>query len=317
MTAYPTAVSEYLDSDYRGKGHFFMLFNPNGDSVTANGDNPLAVNKKDLRDTVLQDTGVKLPTIDEFRTGPMPTDLTNTTIDWAAMRTAATGLAVWVHRPDFEPSIYLVQNDHSKKINPDRWNFPSQLVGTNIPEQAFSAANSEMGLLIPTKDGSKLIGLNFELPDTLPQVSDDFKQSILAKRAKQEVNLRKELAKRFPEFADTPIEWQIVQTQALPETANVRSVTVSMLGEEFVTRAHAYNDDTFNKEGFRANSFNVHFPVSVDLSALPNAADLDFTKVMAIDPEQYGRNHGLHTAQDAKGLNTIPAPTDYFLTLEA
>ena len=306
---YPVTAKELLDSEYRGEADFFLLCQLDNDGETPkiiiDDGFPIAVNKDDLRNEIDTKQGIKLPRRYEITNGPIPDDLTNTEVNWAQMRTAATGLALWVSSEKLEePMIYLIQNSADKPVNPSRWNFPSNLMRDNILEQAFQAANSETALFIPTKDGKKIIGVNFELPQNFPDINSEFKDKILSRRSNQEDNIRKQLSEKHPEFADTPIEWRVIQTTER-EDPTIQEVKLNLLGKEFTTKAHLLDDP-------KANSVNIHIPVSVDLDQLANEYKLDLTKMMAIDPEKFGRNQGLHTQTSAQELDTIPAPTDYF-----
>lgn len=309
---YPLKAQELSNSEHHGGDKFFFLCQVGeGGSVpkiTIDGDYPIAVSKEELRGEIHRAQNVKLPSRYEVTNGPIPNDLTNTSIDWARMRTAATGLALWISSKELpESMIYLVQNSADKPVNASRWNFPSNLMRASMLEQAFQAANSETGLLIPRKDGKGLVGVNFALPETFPGISEGFQAAVLSAREQQESNIRKQLAEKYPEFQDKPIKWQTAQTVERNDSP-MREVEINLLGKVFKTRAHMLDDP-------KAHSANVHFPVTVNLDALDGASNLDFNNVMAIDPEKFGRNHGLFTREEAGQLDTIPAPNDYFQRL--
>ena len=88
----------------------------------------------------------------------------------------------------------------------------------------------------------------------------------------------------------------------------MQDVEISLLGVSFRTKAHVLADS-------EAHSVNVHFPVTVNLDGLDGADQLDFTKIMTIDPEKFGRNQGLYTQSEAQKIDAIPAPADYFKRL--
>lgn len=324
-TQYPVTAQQLLDSGYRGQSDFHLLFEVDSitdpSRITVKPGFPIAVNNKDDRQQIQKDSGIKLPTRYDITTGPLPDDLSDTKIDWTQMYTAATGLALWIRAPGQEDRIYLVQNTLDKKINPGRWNFPSQLVRDALPVQAFTAVNQETGLLIPTKDGTRLIGLNFDLPEVITSIDPELKARILAGRKNQETNLREQLHQKFPDHAGKPIEWRMVQPQNLQQNGATRDIQFNLLSEAFTTHAHVlvdskYADNIDPDKPPPAQSVNIHFPAVVDLSDLPDADQLDLANIIAVDPEELGRNHGLFSLEKARNLDTIPAPTDYIQTLE-
>lgn len=307
MTAnqYPTNAGELLTSVYRGKDDFFLLCkvekNSGGTRITVENGFPIAVNKEGMRDAILAETGIKLPTRKEISKGPRPDDLT-VTVDWDRMYTGAAGAALWVSGQQSQaddPMIYLIQNSPDKPVNPNRFNFPSGLLSDDFLPHAFTEITEETGILLVDED--QLTGLNFDLPPHLPSLKQDFKAAALANRRAQESCIREELAQRHPEHAHKPVQWASVPTRLLTE--GLDKVSFSILGQAFDTHAHVLVDE-------KVKSANVHFPLQADLTGH------DFSEILAIDPEQFKRNHGLYTLSQALTLDTIPAPRDYLLRLK-
>ena len=308
--ALPTSAQTLLNSPYEGTSDFFLLChvdeaNQSNPLITIAPDSPIAVNGDELRDEIYAEQGVKLPTRYEVTNGQLPDDLTHTDIDWENIRTAATGMALWLQSSQLhEPLLYLVQNDATKKVNPNRWNFPSNLLREGLFKQAWSAANSETALLIPSTDGKSLRGIIFDLPTELGTISTADKIARLNSfTTEKEGNIRKQLAEQHPEHIGLPIHWHNVATKIRSNTLT-QPVTIDILGQRLETRAHVLNDAN-------ARSVNIHFDVEVAIDSLPFAQFLDLTRAFATDGESYGRNHGLHTLEQARKLDTIPAPCDY------
>ena len=305
---YPTNAAQLMASTYRGKDDFFLLCRVEqgqDTSIIVENDFPIAVNKENVRDAILAETGIKLPTRKEISKGPRPDNL-SPQIDWTKMYTAATGGALWLTADDKEPLIYLIQNSADKPVNPNRWNFPSGLVCDNIPEQAFTEINQETGIIIPTHYGT-LCGLNIELPNNLPALSKDFKDSVLVERKDQESNINTMLTLIHRPYADQQIEWLTVGTSPAYDK-NLDSVSFHLLGQIFNSRAHVFVDE-------KAKSANIHFPMRVELTDIADARRLWLPGIRAVDPEDFRRTHGLFTLDEALKLDTIPAPRDYLQRL--
>ncbi len=302
---YPTIAGELLTGPYRGKDDFFLLCkveeNSDGTHITVEENSPIAVNKETVRDVILAETGIKLPTRKEISKGPRPNDLT-ATIDWDKMYTGAAGAALWVsgQEPFQDPMIYLIQNSADKPVNPSRFNFPSGLLSDDFLSQAFTEITEETGIILV--EDNELIGLNYDLPAHLPSLKQHFKTAVLDGRDAQESCLQEELDLRHPEYEGKKVKkWISVPTQLLNK--GLDSVSFNILGETFNTHAHVLVDE-------KAKSANVHFPLHFDLN------NHEFSEILAIDPEKFKRNHGLYTLDQALALDTIPAPHDYLLRLK-
>lgn len=296
--SFPTNAGQLMSGEYQGKEEFFLLCQvAQGDAVTVTvePDFPVCVNKAEIRDQILAETGTKLPTRAEFSRRELPEDLTSK-VNWDTMYTAATGPALWIRDAADENKLYLTQNDATKPVNPNRFNFPSNLVTTGLFAQAFKAMNGETRILIPDDEGN-VVALNFEFPQGYPSVSDSFKEAVLANRKAQETNIQRELRKRHPEHAGKPIQWVSVPTA--PTQDGAQDVVFQLPGQEpLCTKAHILADDN-------VHSVNVHFPLQAGVSKIGTGF------AMAVDPEKYGRNHFLMTLEEAKKVDTIPAPRDY------
>lgn len=309
MTDYPVTAEQLLTKDFRETCNFFLLCQvyetAPGSRILVESGFPLAVNNEKVRNTIRESSGILLPTRKEFSNKRLPDGL-DISIDWDQLYTAATGAALWIEGVpgSSQPLVYLGQNSADKPVNPNRFNFPSRLLSGNIPEQAFMAVNQETGIFLVDENNGRLVGLNFMMPKEVPNLDEEFVRSVLDGRAAQENNIRTQLTRLHPGYAELPIEWTTVQTETRQEDT-IKPVTFDLLGQQFKTFAHVLADG-------EVMSANVHFPVKADLSKLR----IDFTKVVTVDPEKFGRNVGLYSLKDVCGMDTIPAPRDYFSRLE-
>lgn len=309
MTDFPVTAERLLQKPFSESSNFFLLCRvdetASGSRILVEPGFPLAVNNEKVRDTIRQNSGILLPTRKEFSNKKLPDGL-DTSIDWDQLYTAATGAALWIEGVpgSSQPLVYLGQNSADKPVNPNRFNFPSRLLSGNIPEQAFMAVNQETGIFLVDENNRRLVGLNFMLPKEMPNLDRAFVRSVLDGRAAQENNIRTQLARLHPGYAELPIKWITVKTETRQEDT-IKPVTFDLLGQQFETFAHVLADG-------EVMSANVHFPVRVDLSK----PGIDFTKVVTVDPEKFGRNVGLYSLEDVCEMDTIPAPSDYFSRLE-
>lgn len=300
---YPTTAEQLLSSAWKGKDKFFLLcrFEKNDAdlSIIIEPDFPIAVNDESVRDEIAAQQGVKLPTRKEISKGALKD-----------FYTVGTGAALWINGTArfYDPDkIYIIQNTPDKVPNGNKFKFPSGLASTTLIDQAFIELNEETGILIPD-EADDLIALDFNLPTELPEVSTDARITVLQGRKERENYIRAELNKRYPEHAKTTIHWRTIDTHI--EHKSSKRARFNLLGNTFDNVAHVLVDDS-------VNSVNIHFPIVADLSPLRSAFGVRFDEAMIVDPEGFGRNHGLYTAKETAKLDTIPAPRDYLQRLTA
>lgn len=284
----PVNAEQMLSGNLRGKDKAFLLmtFDAASNTLTVKPDYPVALNiKAEDRDRL----NLKLPTRNEFSKGQAGSA-------YDSYRTGASGAALWVYGTTAGgngPRILLLQNSLDKPVNPGRFNFPSGLLTSGIMEQAFIETNEESGLLIVDRARQTLTGINLNLFPQKSSLTAEFRNAVFAVRSTQEDNIRKQLSAKYPEFSGWAIEWKTLDVNEIRTGAQA---TLDMMGSIEKVAAHVVDDR-------KAKSVNLHFPVSL---TLPDTAE-----VIVVDPEKFGRNAGLYTLDQARQLDTIPAPHDY------
>ncbi len=316
---YPTSARELIGGPHEGTDNSFLLGTPITDeknrptSVHIGEFFPLAVNDGNVRDTRYQETGILLPTrkeVSQFGTN-IPKELAESKISWKNMYTVSTFIALAVTSPEMSTShFYLLQNSPTKPVNKNRWNIPSGFLSSTFSNQTFIELNEETALLIPSKDGEKLVGINLKIPKEVGVIESALEQSIFVEnREDQMVYIRKQLEDRHSEHARKEIEWTVMQTQMHNSHLIGERPNLSFLEQGQEIEGYLTVDESIH-------SANFCVPLSIDLGDLDNVSDLDLSGIIAVDPEWFDRNHALLTLEEAKKRDTIYTPQKYFYGLE-
>jgi len=268
-------------------------------------DGPIAVNDAKfpyLRAQIQQATDVKLPTRNEVSNGPRPDDLTHSNIDWQNTGTVAAGMAIWLQSENLpEPLLYVAKNGSQKPVNPGRVNIPSNLLRMNPHDQAMAAANGDTTLLIPSQGETHLIGMKFKPPREFNSLDVAFQESVLDgfyMEEEKHANIHARLQEMNSPYAGLPIHYYEVPMQ-IRTNDPVQETTVNFMGEVTKALAHVYYDRPLD-------AINVNYPVDADLDALPDAKELDFSKMIAVRPLKFGAQHALLTLDKAYKQATQP-----------
>ncbi len=300
IIAYPTNAQEFKESALSGtdQGYFLFRVDQGDDGTTqlsVDAGMPFAVTKTTLRDVIYANTGVMLPTREEFRGKNISTETQKSfpDVDFNQLYTMATGPIPLLNKGDGKGwQVLLLQNDLTKPVNPGRWNFPSRLVSGTEPHVVLQQCMAtEVGILTEFGNNHRVLP---KLTHDFPALSAEQSISLDEQVAGQEANIKRELAKLGYTVPETITSaWRYVGvTGGLSDV--LTDVQVNVLGNVFNTSAHVLLDATLN-------SANVHYPMLFNR----------LSGVVAVDPDVHGKNVALATFKEAADLDLIPAPRDF------
>lgn len=301
IIAYPRNAQELQTSALYNTDQAYFLFcvdqGSGGVKLGVDADMPFAVTKTTVRDEIFSNTGVMLPTREEFRGKKISIETQKSfpQLDFEQLYTMATGpIPLFDKRDGKGFRILLLQNDLTKPVNPGKWNFPSRLVSGTEPHIVLqSCLATEVGVLADFGNDYMERVLP-RLTSSFPALSAEQLNALNGAVAGQEANIKRELAKRnYPVPTNITPVWRDVGVTDLGPNI-LKNVQVDILGKAFNARAHIVLDGALN-------SANVHFPMMFN----------GMSSAIVVDPDVHGKNVALSTFEEASKLDLIPAPRDF------
>lgn len=305
MSKFPGKAGDLPGTDYLGNDNIYLLFTLH----EADDHHPLTlrvcpkmpfiVTDDNLKFDIYQHTGALMPSLEEVRSRHITAEVKTSwpKVDWHNTFTLGTGvLPLVMQEGEDDMRVLLLQNDGSKPVNKNRWNFPSRLAGSlDVLETVYACLQTEVGLIRTSQPGQTyLTHLIPDLPAEFPHICKAARKRIDHDALTQISNIRHELNKRASGMG---------AEQLIPETRPARlvdlpqvttQVAVDILGHVFNAQAHVVVDRD-------VMSANVHYPM-----VLAEEPDL-----LAVDPGPYGKQAVLATLKEADALDLIPAPRDF------